>query len=295
MFSFQFGTFESSTPGWFEWFSLLLTLVVSAGSIYFAYKLADRTFKQEQIFQKINEKERADNDFKLFSQFLKNLLTPLDKQRTDLINLISDPFRVVLSFELSTSIIHHIDFNRIFFQYPEIVESTNELLILLEELNIINKTIQSESRNFSKDTNFKYEEIRNLNVELENKFSEMKKIYKYEKSFANSSSTYLEPIYYIIELENIIEEVYKSENFIEGNDDYNFQFLINNFNNVVIELGEKYDFYESVLMRNLARTINYKFTTLGQRNNEHQVNLNNKLDFVQLCIKKIKEYLSKQN
>ena len=48
-FNFQFGEFSQVTPNWFDWFSLISSLVISASSIFLAFYLAERIYKKEKI------------------------------------------------------------------------------------------------------------------------------------------------------------------------------------------------------------------------------------------------------
>lgn len=71
-----FGTFENSTPGWFDW----LSLIVSVVAILATYFISKRVLKTEIRYQKLKEKEADQEHFKYFEEIILNHVRDLTTQ-----------------------------------------------------------------------------------------------------------------------------------------------------------------------------------------------------------------------
>ena len=83
-FNFQFGSFSQSTPNWFDWLSLILTLIVSGLSILLAYWIAERVYSREKKDRQLEDLEIQDSEIELFKNSISELNSAIQNQIRDI-------------------------------------------------------------------------------------------------------------------------------------------------------------------------------------------------------------------
>ena len=83
-FNFQFGEFSQASPNWFDWFSLISSLIISAASIFLAFYIAERIYKREKLDKEKESIDLQNSEIELFKNNLTELNTAIEKQIIDL-------------------------------------------------------------------------------------------------------------------------------------------------------------------------------------------------------------------
>lgn len=139
-FSFQFGEFGNSSPNWFDWFSLVITSLISILSVIGGFLIATKIYSNEK-----RDKQNEDNEIQVSEvNLFKNNLSQLKDSTIDQIKkleeyLINKDFKIQFNQGVNAGFLNHVDVK---YLYKDVgVENTNKIIIinkLLSGLYVIN-------------------------------------------------------------------------------------------------------------------------------------------------------------
>ncbi|MDO5637740.1 MAG: hypothetical protein Q4G18_10905, partial [Myroides sp.] len=163
MFSFQFGTFESSTPGWLEWLNIaasFLGVVFSVGAAYLIFKSEQNTKDKEEVnlneehFNSLNDIAKI--QLPLYEKQILNIDSYLNNLDDNLllevvVGLYNDYAK---NFDLIRLVKHsklkklnteefYQFYNSIYYTSNVIDKMENEMLRYFEKSNILDDKIKS--------------------------------------------------------------------------------------------------------------------------------------------------------
>lgn len=158
-FNLQFGNFSQSTPNWFDWFSLLSSLLVSGLSIFFAFKLAEKIYKKEKWDKNLEDLEIQNSEVELFKNNLIELNSSIEKQIIDLQTYNDNrDFKLVFHPDIQVDFLQFIDikylYKKIGFSNTEAIKKINNLMTLLYTLYDFRESLRDEFRTYMKKYNY---------------------------------------------------------------------------------------------------------------------------------------------
>lgn len=158
-FNFQFGEFNQTTPNWFDWFSLISTLVISAASIFLAFYLAERIYKKEKADKKIEDLDIQNSEVQLFRNSLKELDIAIENQIVDLKSYIKNKdFKLIFHSSIQVDFLQFIDIKYLYrevgFNDAEVINDINNLMTSLYSLYDFRESLRDEVRTYLKKYNY---------------------------------------------------------------------------------------------------------------------------------------------
>lgn len=158
-FNFQFGQFSQTTPNWFDWFSLISSLIISGASIFLAFYLAERIYKKEKSDRNIEDIEIQNSEVELFKNSITELDTAVEKQIIDLQSYIdSEDFKLVFHPDIQVDFLQFIDLKHLYkkvgFTNVEFIKKINNLMTSLYTLYDFRESLRDEVRTYIKKYNY---------------------------------------------------------------------------------------------------------------------------------------------
>lgn len=158
-FNFQFGEFSQKTPNWFDWFSLLSSLIISGASIFYAFRLAKKTYKQEKIDRNAEDLDIQNSEVELFKNSLSELDEAIEKQIVDLQYYVDNKdLKLVCHPDIQVDFLQFLDikylYKKIGFINTEQIKKINNLMSLLYTLYDFRESLRDEVRTYIKKYNY---------------------------------------------------------------------------------------------------------------------------------------------
>lgn len=288
IFNFQFGEFESSSPNWFDW----LSLFISVGSIFFAFYLGEMGYKRDKKDKKEQESNLTKFENELFKSNLETLHKNLDEQIKFLEEYIkNNDFRLVINSDLQVNFIQNLDYKYIYGNGIEYTK-TNRLINALFSIKDIKTLLGSELDNYIKKYNI------------------------LEKQFKNSYRQILHSKYYEYSNRRAIE--YRANNgrkewkyddkdmFMEGysklkmnsvitnsDNSANHELIINNIISPLIEISNNYipEDYDAIEINNISNDAFHAYGDMEYLTINHFRVIDNYLNTLISVKEEIKSYL----
>lgn len=290
IFNFQFGDFEESSPNWFDWFSLILNLLVTSFSIYFAFYLGEKTYKRDRD-DKIDEEK---NNIKAEKELFNNNLIELKENISIQIGFLSEyltnrDLKLKINPSLQIYFLEHIDLKTIY-KINEDKLKINKLLSSLYSIENITTTLSLELTNF----------ITKLNSH-QSKFKIYRQAY-YRKFFDYSNSRAEEIIvdngvkkWRYNENDKFMEEFAKLRNNPISNEDgtANYKLIDENFLLPLIELSNKFipEDYNAIEIHDLTNDSHSAFIDIENLTELHFKAIENNKKILEETLKSINEFI----
>ncbi|MES2574703.1 MAG: hypothetical protein V4572_07155 [Bacteroidota bacterium] len=158
-FNFQFGEFSQATPNWFDWFSLISSLVISATSIFLAFYLAERIYKKEKTDRNTEDLDIQNSEVQLFKNSLTELNSAIEKQIIDLQSYIDNKdFKLIFHSSIQVDFLQFINVKYLYknagFNNIEDISSINNLMTSLYTLYDFRESLRDEVRTYLKKYNY---------------------------------------------------------------------------------------------------------------------------------------------
>lgn len=158
-FNFQFGQFTQTTPNWFDWFSLISSLIISGASIFLAFYLAENIYKKEKLDRNIEDIEIQNCEVELFKNSITELDTAIEKQIIDLQSYIdSQDFKLVFHPDIQVDFLQFIDvkylYKKVGFTNVKSIKKINNLMTSLYTLYDFRESLRDEVRTYIKKYNY---------------------------------------------------------------------------------------------------------------------------------------------
>ena len=158
-FTLQYGEITEASPNWFDWFSILISSLISIISIWGGFKIAKSIYSKEKN-DKINEDiEIQNSEISLF----KNSLLQLNKSCTNQIAnleryLEEQNFSLEFDQGIQIDFLQFIDIKNLYrnigLSNSENINEINTLLSTLYKLNDFRPSLRDEFRTFMKKYSF---------------------------------------------------------------------------------------------------------------------------------------------
>ncbi|MCH4828739.1 hypothetical protein [Flavobacterium columnare] len=300
-FNFQFGEFNQATPNWFDWFSLLSSLFISAASIFLAFYIAERIYNREK---RDKEKEAIDlqnSEIELFKNSLNELNFAIEKQIVDLQKYIDEKnFKLTFNQNVQVDFLQFIDIKYLYkiigFENTESIKKLNSLMSSLYTIYDFRESLRDEVRTYLKKYNYheskfysyrqllytKYYSICNLRADSII-FEEGQKKWKF-KDDDKFMPEYTELIIKTFENKSIIDE-----NGLKDRKELNENFVI-----PLIKIAYKYvpEDYHAIEINDIANDVNSAFIDMESVTDKHFIVIDSYLANLKSINTKIKEYLN---
>ncbi len=148
-FNFQFGEFSQATPNWFDWFSLISSLVISATSIFLAFYLAERIYKKEKTDRNTEDLNIQNSEVQLFKNSLTELNSAIEKQIIDLQSYIDNKdFKLIFHSAIQVDFLQFINVKYLYknagFNNIEAISNINNLMTSLYTLYDFRESLRDE-------------------------------------------------------------------------------------------------------------------------------------------------------
>lgn len=142
---FNFGIMDSSNPNWFDWLSLIISVI----AILFAYWLGEKTYRRDRK-DKINEQDELDkSEISLFKNNLYQLNEAIKKQIPDIKEYIeAKDLRMGIYPALNVNFLSFVDLKSLYRKNTDKTMTINRLLSTLYGLTDFKNTLTDELRKF---------------------------------------------------------------------------------------------------------------------------------------------------
>lgn len=150
LINFQFGEFESSSPGWFGWLSLFSSIAITSLSIWFAYYLGEKTYKRDKDDKASEEARNIKSENELFTNSLLVLQNSVQIQIGFLKEYIENKdFRLKINPTLQVNFLKFIKVKTLYNERSDQeIRTLNHLLASLYSNDTILENLRSELNNF---------------------------------------------------------------------------------------------------------------------------------------------------
>lgn len=265
MINFQFGTFESNMPEWFDWFSLLISLFVSVISIYGGYKISNIIYNREKKDREIEDEKLDLAEFNLFKNSIEQLNTAVINQEKDILKYIEEQdFSLTFHQNVNVDFLQFINVKKIYLIIGlENLEKINELNDLLKRLYLLSDfriSLRDEVRTYMKRYNelekefYSYRELlyleyyrlcntRSLSVKIEND----KKMWNFDAKDI-----------FMKEYSKLINDTQSNTEIIENNTLKSREKLVSEFIVKIAEISGKFipEDIDAIYINNLGNKVN---------------------------------------
>ena len=158
-FNFQFGEFNQASPNWFDWFSLISSLIISAASIFLAFDIAERIYKREKNDKEKESQDLQDTEIELFKNNLTELNIAIENQITNLQKYVEDKnFKLTFNQSVQVDFLQFIDikhlYKKIGFHNTESIKKLNILMTSLYTIYDFRESLRDEVRTYLKKYNY---------------------------------------------------------------------------------------------------------------------------------------------
>lgn len=152
-FNLQFGEFQQATPNWFDWFSLLISLIINAASIFLAFYIAESIYNREKKDKEKEETDLQNSEIELFKINLIKLGEETEKQIINLKEAIREKnFKLTINQGVQAQFLQYIEikylYKNIGFENRESINKLNSLMSSLYSINDFRESISEELRTF---------------------------------------------------------------------------------------------------------------------------------------------------
>lgn len=143
--NFIIGMMDSSNPNWFDW----LSLIVSVIAILFAYWSGEKTYKRDRA-DKVKEQDELDkSEISLFKNNLYQLNEAIKKQIPDIKEYIeAKDLRIGIYPALNVNFLSFVDLKSLYRKNTDKTMTINRLLSSLYGLTYFKNTLTDELRKF---------------------------------------------------------------------------------------------------------------------------------------------------
>ncbi|WP_407480184.1 hypothetical protein [Elizabethkingia miricola] len=150
LINFQFGEFESNSPNWFDWLSLLSSLIITALSIWFAYRLGERTYKRDKEDKASEEARNIQSENELFTNSLQELQSNVQKQIIFLKEYVEEKdFRLKINPTLQANFLKFLKIRTLYSaRSNQEIATLNHLLASLYSNDTILENLRAEVNTF---------------------------------------------------------------------------------------------------------------------------------------------------
>lgn len=297
MINFQFGTFESDMPGWFDWFSLLISLFVSVISIYGGYKISNNIYNREKEDREKEDKKLDLAGFNLFKNSIEQLNSAVKNQEEDILKYIEkQDFSLTFHQNVNVDFLQFIDAKKIYLilglEHEEKINSLFKRLYLLNDFRI---SLRNEVRTYIKRYNelekefYSYRELlyleyyrlcntRSLSVKIENN----KKMWNFDVKdiFMNEYS-------------KLINQILSNTEIIENNALKSRDKLVSEFVVKISEISGKFipEDIDAIYINNLANKVNAAYIDMSEITKSHLKAMKSYSDNLNITSEKIELFL----
>ncbi|WP_195157673.1 hypothetical protein [Flavobacterium columnare] len=297
MINFQFGTFESDMPGWFDWFSLLISLFVSFISIYGGYKISNNIYNREKEDREKEDKKLDLAGFNLFKNSIEQLNSAVKNQEEDILKYIEkQDFSLTFHQNVNVDFLQFIDAKKIYLilglEHEEKINSLFKRLYLLNDFRV---SLRNEVRTYIKRYNelekefYSYRELlyleyyrlcntRSLSVKIENN----KKMWNFDVKdiFMNEYS-------------KLINQILSNTEIIENNALKSRDKLVSEFVIKISEISGKFipEDIDAIYINNLANKVNAAYIDMNEITKSHLKAMKSYSDNLNITSEKIELFL----
>jgi hypothetical protein len=300
IFSVQFGEFSQASPNWFDWFSLIISVVINAISILFAYYLGEKVYKREKRDKTQENTEIQLSEIELFKNNISQLKIAIDKQIIDLKEYIEKKdFILTFHPDIQVDFLQFIDIKYLYKNVgvgnSEAIEEINKFMTNLYTLYDFRQSLRDEVRTYNKKYNFheskfylyrqllytKYYSICNVRAEsfiIENGIKKWK--FKADDNFMAEYST-------------LIKNTFADNSIIDNNGLKDRKKLNDNFILPLAIEANKYipEDSNAIEINDIANQVNSAFIDMESVTEKHFRTIDSYLTNLEMISEKIANYL----
>ncbi|QYJ67397.1 hypothetical protein [Flavobacterium litorale] len=302
IFNFQFGQFaEASSPNWFDWLSLILSIIINIIAIYGGFKIAEHIYRREKTDSERDNNQILEIELKLFKNSLSSLKDACGGQLNEIETYIREKdFKLIFYQNVNVDFLQFIDIKSIYRKYgindDEKIKKINNLLSNLYTLYDFRESLRSEFRTYIEKYNFheskfyKYREIMyTKHYTLCNKRAIEISIHEGIKKW-----TFNENDLFMPEYSNLINDTHRNSNIIDDNGLKDRGLLVQMFVIPLLQITAKYipEDSDAIEVNGIANQVNAAYIDMENVTEKHFTVIESYKDNLSKIIDTISNFLS---
>ena len=300
--NFQFGSFTDSSPGWFDWFNLLITSIITVLSIYGGYEIAKKIYNSEKKDKIQEDEELKSSEVALFKNSIIQLNNSVKDQLTNLEEHYNKRnFTIKFNQGIHGEFMNQINIK---YLYREVelnnlqnIEELNKLLSNLYALSDFRTTLKEQLRTFSSKYNFHEEKFYNYRKLLYSKYFELCNR-RDNKGFIIENGlkkwTFNDNDKFMFEYTSLLNKTFSNNDIIDGNGLKNRELLNSEFVIPLIQIAAKYipEDYDAIQVSDIANEVNSAHFDMTETMDSHFQVIKSYIDVLKNVESKINAYLN---
>jgi hypothetical protein len=287
---------QSTSPNWFDYLSLALTIA----SILGAYLIAEKVYSREKVDKKIEDISLQYSENELFTHNLNSIKSPISKQ-IDAINEYLDKQDFIMNYypEIQVDFLQFISLKDIYrkngFNNKEKIEEINKLMTHLYSLYDFRESLRSEVRTYLDKYNFHEQKFYNYRLLLYTRYFEL--CNKRNTSFINENGikkwTFDANDHFMGEYSKLVLDAFNDNDIMENNALKSREKLIEKFVVPLIEISAKYipEDYNAIEINDVSNQVVAAFRDMEILTDKHFKTLKSYVKSLESVNMKINRFL----
>lgn len=289
--------FQSTSPNWFDYVSLALTIA----SIFGAYLIAEKVYSREKSDKKVESISLQYSENKLFTNNLNSIKAPILKQ-IDAINgyLDKQDFNMIFYPEIQVDFLQFISLKDIYRKYgfnnnAKIAE-INKLMTNLYSLYDFRESLRSEVRTYLEKYNNHEQKFFSYKSLLYTRYFEL--CNKRNTSFKNENGikkwTFDKDDHFMKEYSKLVLDTFDDKDIMENNALKSRDKLIEKFVIPLMKISAKYvpEDYSAIEINDISNQVVAAYSDMEITTQKHFTTLKSYVESLETVINKITNFLT---
>jgi hypothetical protein len=301
--TFVSGEGADSSPNWFDYFTLIITSLISIFSVLGGYKIARTIYKSEQNDKLLEDMMLQTTEVNLFKNSLSQLKTSVDKQVEALKRYDSERnFTIQFVQGLDTTIFNYIQIRHLYldigFSNSEKINRLNELIGLISSLQKFSLNLRDEFRaymdkySFHEQKRYQYRQL--LYTKFFELYNERSVSVEVDENSGRKKFTFSTQDIFIKKYNDLINTVQNDQEVIFDGSLKSIDLLIVRFIVPLIHLSNEYvpEDIHAIQILEISNAVNTAHKDIENITNVHFTSVNTYLQLLENISGKIQEYSS---
>lgn len=302
MFNFQFGSFNESSPNWFDWFNLFVSSIITILSIFGGYHIAKRIYNTEKKDKIQEDSELRFSEVELFKNSLIQLNNSIILQIENLkAHLEKTNFSIIFNQGIHSEFMNQINLKYLYkdvgLNNKKSIEDFNKLLANLYALSDFRNNLRDQLRTFSAKYNFH-----------EDKFYKYRKlVYTKYYELCNQRNTsvlltenglkkwsFNDDDNFMLDYTSLLKKTYDNNSIIDESGLKSRELLTSEFIVPLIKISSKYipEDYNAIEVNDIANEVNSAYLDMEETMKSHFQVINSYIEVLNNIHNKINLYLN---
>ncbi len=285
------------SPNWFEYVSLIVTVI----TIWGAYKIAEYVYDREKNDKKVDDISLRFSENELFKNNLESLVEPIKSQIESINNYLDrDDLKLKFYPEIQVDFLQFVSIKEIFkkndLHNKKNISRVNRLMTNLYTLYDFRTSLRDEVRTYIEKYNYHERKFYLYRQLLYGKFFELSNVrntgFKMDKGIKkwgfDPKDTFMQ------EYSKLRIETFEDPEVIENGGVKDRQKLNEKFVNPLAEIASKYipEDYNAIEINDISNEVNAAFIDMEEITSKHKRAMAGYKDSLETVLEKIEEYLS---